>query len=109
MCYFRVFADGGDRTHTLLPVLDFESSASASSATSAFMRRQLLIRLQRNASAKEHAVADLFRRPGSVFCNERVGIVGELVQDRQIFARSYVPQGDADVSDEAWLFKTFNR
>jgi hypothetical protein len=29
-------ADGGDRTHTLLPVLDFESSASANSATSAF-------------------------------------------------------------------------
>ena len=28
-------ADGGDRTHTLLPVLDFESSASANSATSA--------------------------------------------------------------------------
>ncbi len=31
-------ADGGDRTHTLLPVLDFESSASANSATSAFYK-----------------------------------------------------------------------
>jgi hypothetical protein len=28
-------AGGGDRTHTLLPVLDFESSASANSATPA--------------------------------------------------------------------------
>ena len=34
------FADGGDRTHTLLPVLDFESSASASSATSALSKEK---------------------------------------------------------------------
>ncbi len=33
-------ADGGDRTHTHLRELDFESSASANSATSAFLRRQ---------------------------------------------------------------------
>ena len=33
-------ADGGDRTHTLLPVLDFESSASANSATSAFCEEE---------------------------------------------------------------------
>jgi hypothetical protein len=32
-----VRADGGGRTHTLLPVLDFESSASANSATSALL------------------------------------------------------------------------
>jgi hypothetical protein len=37
--------DGGDRTHTHLRELDFESSASANSATSAFVRRQFLIRL----------------------------------------------------------------
>jgi hypothetical protein len=35
--YFGACADGGDRTHTLLPVLDFESSASANSATSALL------------------------------------------------------------------------
>src|SRR5262245_2056958 len=34
-------ADGGGRTHTLLPVLDFESSASASSATSALSKEQI--------------------------------------------------------------------
>ena len=34
--FAAALADGGDRTHTLLPVLDFESSASANSATSAF-------------------------------------------------------------------------
>src|SRR6516162_5460802 len=34
-------ADGGGRTHTLLPVLDFESSASASSATSALSREKI--------------------------------------------------------------------
>ena len=32
--------DGGDRTHTHLRELDFESSASANSATSAFVRRK---------------------------------------------------------------------
>ena len=47
------FADGGDRTHTLLPVLDFESSASASSATSAFLRRELVTGSGRNARGKE--------------------------------------------------------
>ena len=31
-------ADGGGRTHTLLPVPDFESGASANSATSAMRR-----------------------------------------------------------------------
>jgi hypothetical protein len=44
-------ADGGDRTHTHLRELDFESSASANSATSALVRRQFVIRLARNASA----------------------------------------------------------
>jgi hypothetical protein len=44
-------ADGGDRTHTHLRELDFESSASANSATSAFVRRQFVIRLPPNASA----------------------------------------------------------
>jgi hypothetical protein len=34
-------ADGGDRTHTHLRELDFESSASANSATSAFVKREL--------------------------------------------------------------------
>src|SRR3979411_1738971 len=34
-------ADGGGRTHTLLPVLDFESSASANSATSALMEEAI--------------------------------------------------------------------
>ena len=33
--HISTFAGGGARTHTLLPVLDFESSASASSATPA--------------------------------------------------------------------------
>jgi hypothetical protein len=42
-------ADGGDRTHTHLRELDFESSASANSATSAFVRRQLVAFLPRNA------------------------------------------------------------
>jgi hypothetical protein len=32
--------DGGDRTHTHLRELDFESSASANSATSALVRRK---------------------------------------------------------------------
>ena len=45
--------DGGDRTHTHLRELDFESSASANSATSAFVRRKLVTRLPRNASGKE--------------------------------------------------------
>ena len=35
---FEVGADGGGRTHTLSRVLDFESSASANSATSATKR-----------------------------------------------------------------------
>src|SRR5262245_6022064 len=35
--YFSNGADGGGRTHTLLRVPDFESSASANSATSALM------------------------------------------------------------------------
>src|ERR1700719_415638 len=42
-------ADGGDRTHTRLRELDFESSASANSTTSAFVRRQLVVFLPRNA------------------------------------------------------------
>src|ERR1700675_5076886 len=46
-------ADGGDRTHTHLRELDFESSASANSATSAFVRRQLVSSLLRNARANE--------------------------------------------------------
>jgi hypothetical protein len=45
--------DGGDRTHTHLRELDFESSASANSATSAFVRRKLETRLPRNARGKE--------------------------------------------------------
>ena len=52
--------DGGDRTHTHLRELDFESSASANSATSAFVRRKLVTRLPRNASGKEWS-----REPGA--------------------------------------------
>jgi hypothetical protein len=47
------FADGGDRTHTHLRELDFESSASANSATSAFVRRKLVSSLPGNARANE--------------------------------------------------------
>ena len=46
-------ADGGDRTHTHLRELDFESSASANSATSAFVRRKLVSSLPGNARANE--------------------------------------------------------
>ena len=45
--------DGGDRTHTHLRELDFESSASANSATSAFVRRKLVTRLPAKARGKE--------------------------------------------------------
>jgi hypothetical protein len=45
--------DGGDRTHTHLRELDFESSASANSATSAFVRRQLVRSLPRNARVNQ--------------------------------------------------------
>ena len=52
-------ADGGDRTHTHLRELDFESSASANSATSAFVRRQLVSTLPRNARANEGRIQEL--------------------------------------------------
>ena len=34
----KLYADDGTRTHTMLPPADFESAASANSATSAEMR-----------------------------------------------------------------------
>ena len=49
-----VGADGGGRTHTLLRVLDFESSASANSATSATRKSNL------------HCFAGLKRRRSAV-------------------------------------------
>src|ERR1700740_2449625 len=55
------------------------------------------------------AITDLFRCPGSVFCDERIAITGEPVQDLQIFASSYIPKGYADVPYEAWPFKAFDR
>ena len=52
-------ADGGDRTHTHLRELDFESSASANSATSAFVRRQLVSSLLQNARVNEGRIQEL--------------------------------------------------
>src|ERR1700722_8746437 len=43
-----------------------------------------------------------------MFSNERVRIMGELIQDRQVFSRSYVSQGDTDVPDESRSFNAFN-
>ena len=91
-------ADGGDRTHTLLPVLDFESSASANSATSAFReeattnpfatkrKRQLTFAPLLNfslLSRRPHQVTpvpDLFHRPTSVLGYQRIVIPGENIQ-----------------------------
>ena len=55
--------DGGDRTHTHLRELDFESSASANSATSACLRRQFVIRLPRNASRSSGRTARSKKKP----------------------------------------------
>jgi hypothetical protein len=44
-----------------------------------------------------------------VFGNERIAILGKLIQDRQVFMGPYIPQGDTDVPDEALPFDAFNR
>ena len=49
----HVSTDGGDRTHTHLRELDFESSASANSATSVFVRRKLVSSLPGNARVEK--------------------------------------------------------
>jgi hypothetical protein len=41
---FQQCADGGGRTHTTLRSLDFESSASANSATSAYFQGRMVYR-----------------------------------------------------------------
>src|SRR5579872_519200 len=52
-------ADGGGRTHTLSRVLDFESSASANSATSATKNSQIVcetqtVRYIKNSGQRKH-------------------------------------------------------
>src|SRR5271165_3495813 len=73
-------ADGGDRTHTHLRELDFESSASASSATSAFLRRELVIGLRRNARIKERerirAQCSRFRSMAKLVSEGKIRFVG---------------------------------
>ena len=71
------FADGGDRTHTLLRELDFESSASASSATSAMNRDEVLNRSNRNASNSANllfAICHFIRASGE---NEGLVTIGD--------------------------------
>ena len=53
-------------------------------------------------------LADLLHCPSGVFGNQRIGIVGELVQNNQIFRRSDVPQGDTNVPDESDSFESFD-
>jgi hypothetical protein len=51
----------------------------------------------------------LFRRPGSVFCNEGIDVTGEMIQDRQIFRRPHISQGDTNVPDESSPFDSLHR
>ena len=53
-------------------------------------------------------LSDLLHRPSGVFGNQRIGIVGQLLQSNKIFGRSDVPQGDTNVPDESDSFESFD-
>jgi hypothetical protein len=58
----KKIAGGGARTHTILRSLDFESSASANSATPAF--RKLKLRIQEPSSSSSDRLPLLLRDGG---------------------------------------------
>src|SRR5713226_7235942 len=68
-------ADGGGRTHTLLRVPDFESSASANSATSASAECQPLKRGWQAETWKPHRRARVswVEKPKIEFGNQQIG------------------------------------